>query len=96
MLALISLIAQVLPIEIINLLAPLVVWAAVQAFKWALPKVPGWAILSVVVPVLSALAAWIATLIAPESSFVLQVVLGLLSVFVAELVRQFGQGNNKL
>lgn len=90
-----TLIAQILPSEVINLLAPIVVWSAVQLFKWALPKVPGWAILSVVVPLLSAIAAWIATIVAPETSFLLQVLLGLIATFIAELIRQFQQGNNK-
>ncbi len=90
-----GLIAQVLPLEIINLLAPVVVWVAVKAFKWLLPKVPGWTILSIVVPALSAVAAWIVSLISPESSFLLQVILGLLSVFIAEIIRQFQQGNNR-
>ena len=95
MLGLIAIIAEILPIEIINLLAPVIVWVAVQAFKWLLPKVPGWAILSIAVPALSALAAWLVSFISPESSFLLQVVLGLLSVFIAEIIRQFQQGNNR-
>jgi len=91
MLGLIAIIAQVLPIEIILLLAPIVVYAVTFVVKWALPKIPGWAIVSVVVPVLSAIAAWVATMVNPELSFWLQVGLGLISVFVNELIKQFQQ-----
>ena len=91
MLGLIAIIAQVLPIEIILLLAPIVVYAVTFVVKWALPKIPGWAIVSVVVPVLSAIAAWVATMVNTELSFWLQVGLGLISVFVNELIKQFQQ-----
>jgi len=91
LIAIIAIIAQVLPIEIILLLAPIVVYAVTFVVRWALPKIPGWAIVSVVVPVLSAIVAWVATMINPEASFLLQVILGLLAVFVNELIKQFQQ-----
>jgi len=93
MLEMFAIIAQVLPIEIILLLAPIVVYAVTFVVKWAIPKIPGWAIVSVVVPVLSAIAAWVATMVNPEASFILQVFLGLLAVFVSELIKQFQQIN---
>lgn len=91
--ALLVIIAQVLPTEIIALLAPIVVYAVTYVVKWALPKIPGWTIVSIVVPGLSVLAAFIATLLVPGLSFLIQVVLGLLAVFVANLIKQFGEIN---
>ena len=90
-----AIILAILPTEIITLLAPLVVYGVTELVKFILPKLPGWAILTGVVPLLSVVAAFIATLIIPGLGFAVQVVLGLLSVFVAEAIRQFKQGNNK-
>ena len=65
----ITLIAVILPMEIIALLAPLVVFGVTELVKYVLPKLPGWAILSAVVPLLSVIAAFIATLIIPGIGF---------------------------
>ena len=92
---LLIIIAVILPTEIITLLTPLILFGCTALVKWLYPKMPGWLILSVVVPVLSVLAALIVTLIIPGLGFFIHVALGLLSVFVAELIRQFQQGNNK-
>jgi len=88
-------ILQILPTELIAVLTPVVVYAAVQLFKLVLPKIPGWALLSIVVPALSALIAWITQLLtAGGLGFWLQLVLGLLAVFVNELIKQIQQGND--
>lgn len=86
-----TVIAQVVPLDIINLIVPIIVFAATALVRWGLPQLPGWTIVSVVVPLLSVVAAWVATLVIPESSFFLQVVLGLLAVFVNEILKQFRQ-----
>lgn len=91
MLGIIAIIAQVLPTEVISLLAPLVVFGATQLVKWILPKLDGWIIVSIIVPLLSVIAAWVAQLINPALAFWSQVGLGLLAVFVAELIKQLGQ-----
>ncbi|GJQ43999.1 MAG: hypothetical protein JETCAE03_34970 [Ignavibacteriaceae bacterium] len=87
---LLAVIAQVLPSEVIALLAPIVVFAATQFVKWVLPKLDGWIIVTIIVPLLSVIAAWLAQLIVPVA-FWPQVLLGLLAVFVAELIKQLGQ-----
>ena len=82
---------QIIPLDIIMLIAPIIVFAATALVRWGLPQLPGWTIVSVVVPLLSVVAAWVATLVSPESSFFTQVVLGLLAVFVNEILKQFKQ-----
>ena len=89
--AFLVIIAQIVPIEIINIIAPLVVFGATAVVKWGMPKLPGWTIVSVVVPALSLIVAWVVTMINPELSFVLHVILGLLAVFINEIIRQLGQ-----
>jgi len=86
-----AVIAQVLPSELIILLAPLVVFAVTYLIKWLIPKIPGWTIVSIIVPLFSVIAAWVAQMINPELSFWLQVGLGLISVFVAEIIKQLSQ-----
>jgi len=94
-LAMILVILQVLPTELIAVLTPVVVFGAVQLLKLVLPKIPGWALLAIVVPVLSAVVAWISQIIVGGViGFWAQVGLGLLAVFVNELLKQIRQGND--
>jgi len=92
--AMILVVLQVLPTELIALLAPVVVFGVTYLVKWAIPKLPGWTVVSIVVPLLSVIVAWVAQLLVPGLSFLLQVVLGLLAVFINELIRQLQQGNS--
>jgi len=91
MLGFLAIIAQIVPIEIITLFAPLVIFAATELVKWLLPKLPGWAVVSLIVPVLSLIAAWIAQSIVPGLAFWPQVIFGLLAVFINELIKQLKQ-----
>jgi hypothetical protein len=75
---------------LLALLAPLVVFGVTELVKILLPKLPGWSIVGVVVPALSALAAIIANLTV-GSAFVTQLIIGLLAVFINELIRQLKQ-----
>ena len=91
MLGFIAIIAQIVPVEIITLFAPLVIFAATELVKWLLPKLPGWTIVSLIVPLLSITAAWLAGLIVPGLAFWPQVIFGLLAVFINELIKQLKQ-----
>lgn len=73
--------------DIVLILAPLVVWGATELVKYILPKVSGWVIVTVIVPLLSLAAAYIAPLLG-ATDFWLQFGVGLLAVFVNELKKQ--------
>ncbi len=82
-------IAVVMVSEIITLLTPLVVFGVTELVKFMLPKVQGWMILLLIVPLLSLLLAWLSDLlIAPDLGFWPQFIYGLLAVFVKELFKQ--------
>ena len=73
--------------DLIVILTPLVVWGATELLKYALPKISGWIIVTLVVPILSLIAAYIAPLLG-ATDFWLQFGVGLLAVFVNELKKQ--------
>ena len=73
--------------DIVLILAPLVVWGATELVKYILPKVSGWVIVTVIVPLLSLAAAYLAPLLG-ATDFWLQFGVGLLAVFVNELKKQ--------
>ena len=73
--------------DLIVILTPLVVWGATELLKYALPKISGWIIVTLVVPALSLIAAYIAPLLG-ATDFWLQFGVGLLAVFVNELKKQ--------
>lgn len=73
--------------DLIVILTPLVVWGATELLKYALPKISGWIIVTLVVPILSLIAAYIAPLLG-ASDFWVQFGVGLLAVFVNELKKQ--------
>lgn len=77
--------------ELITLLTPLIVFGAVELVKWALPKVPGWVVVGIIVPALSAAVTLIAEMLTGATGFWAQFGLGFLAVFVNELVRQLRQ-----
>jgi hypothetical protein len=91
MLGFFAIIAQIVPTEIVVLFAPLVIFAAAELVKWLLPKLPGWSIVSLIVPLLSLISAWLITAVVPGSTFWPTVLFGLLAVFVNELIRQLKQ-----
>lgn len=73
--------------DLIVILTPLVIWGATELLKFALPKVSGWVIVTLVVPVLSLVGAYIAPLLG-ASDFWVQFGVGLLAVFINELKKQ--------
>ena len=79
------------PDALINILFPLVVWAITELIKKFGPTIPGWVIVSVLVPALSAVIAYIGTLVVPESTWLVSFVLGFLATFVRELIKQLSQ-----
>jgi hypothetical protein len=85
----------ILPQEIVQAIGPLFVFLAIEVVRKFAPSLPGWVIISIVLPILALVSSWIVTAINPEASFLVQVLLGLSSIFVAELIKQLQQGNNK-
>jgi hypothetical protein len=77
--------------EIILAFTPLVVFFATQAVKWALGKVSGWVVVTIIVPALSLIVAWVSGLVIGELNLFPQVGVGLLAVFINELYRQLKQ-----
>lgn len=77
------------PSSLVALLTPILVFASVQVVKWAKPMLPGW-ILGLLVPGLSTLAAYLTNLWGePDTSFIVQVLLGLSATFVHQVIKQF-------
>ncbi len=77
--------------QLIQILTPLVVFGVVELVKWVMPKVPGWVVVAVVVPFLSAGVALITDMLTGASGFWAQFAWGFLAVFVNELLRQLKQ-----
>jgi len=76
--------------ELVTLFSPLVVFGSTELIKYFLPtiqtKIPGWLVISFLVPALSMLLAWLVP--STEFSFWIQVVYGLGAVFIRELMKQ--------
>lgn len=86
------------PNDLIVLLLPVIVWAATTAVNWVKDKVTqtggfgGTVVVTLIVPVLSLLSAWIADqLLNPGLSFWLLVALGILGTFFNEFIKQWTQ-----
>lgn len=81
------------PSNLVVLLMPAITWIAVEIVKKVMnalgASITGGWILGLIVPGLSALAAFILTKISPDSSYVLAFVLGFASTFVDQLIKQF-------
>lgn len=74
---------------VIAAFAPIVVWAATQAVRWMVPKIPAmWTV--IVVAGLSTLLTFLTTQADLDSSFVMQVVYGLSAIAVNEILKAFG------
>lgn len=77
--------------ELVTLFAPLVIFGVTEVIKYFLPtlqaKIPGWLVISFVVPGLSMLLAYLVP--NAEFGFWLQVGYGLGAVFVREIINQF-------
>ncbi len=74
---------------IVTMLSPLVVFGATALVKWLLPQIQGKWIVTAIVPVLSLIAAYLGTLIEPNASFWVQVVLSLAATWVREVISQW-------
>ena len=76
--------------QIVFLLTPLLVWLATKLVRYVLSSLPGWVVVLIVVPILSIVITSLASIFSSfGDSFWVQVVYGLLAVFVNELVKQF-------
>lgn len=90
------LLAGVLPEELIAILMPVVVWVASGFVNWLKAKLGtsgfgGTVLVTLVVPILSLVLSWLASLILPDMNFWLLFFLGLLSVFINEVIKQWQQ-----
>lgn len=74
--------------QIIMAITPFLVFAVTELVKFLAPKLPGWAIVSVIVPLISAVLSWVGTLISPEATWLVNLFVGLLSTFLFELKKQ--------
>lgn len=81
--------------QIILWLTPIIVWIATQIVKAVKPKLSGWVLTGIVVPALSIAVTIAAQFVGVGSTFLVQVLIGLLAVFLQELFKQFSQGNDK-
>lgn len=96
-LGLLLVIAQLIPNDIIALLMPVVVWLATTAANWIKEKVTGGSfggtiVVTLIVPVLSLAAAWVAEqILNPGLDFWVLVALGILGTFFNEFIKQWTQ-----
>jgi hypothetical protein len=82
-------------VDIIAALTPIAVFGAVQLVKFVVGRVPGWIVVTFVVPVLSLAVAYVPGLIVEGIGFWQHFGLGLLAVFVNEFYRQLKQAVNE-
>lgn len=93
----IGVIAQVLPADFIAMLLPVIVWLATALVNWIKAKLTGAGfggafLLTIIVPGLSLLGAWIDTqLLVPDVGFWYLFAYGLLGTFVNEIIKQWSQ-----
>lgn len=81
------------PANLVLLATPLVVFGVGQLVKLVKPLIPGWAMVVVVVPALSAAVTWVSTIFVEDASWLIQFGAGLLSVFVHQLSKQIKSGD---
>lgn len=81
--------------QIILMLTPIVVWVVTQLVKFLKPKISGWVLTGIVVPLLSIAITVVTQFVGVPTDFLKQVLIGLLAVFLQELFKQFSQGNDK-
>ncbi len=73
---------------IVTVLTPAIVWIASQLLVLAKKSIPDALMTSLIVPTLSAVAAWVSSIVVPDGApFAVNVLLGLLSVFLHEFVK---------
>ena len=72
--------------QLILWLMPFVVWIVTELVRKFKPMIPGWAILTVVVPLLSGALTLISNYLAtPGQTWLVQFLFGLLAVFISQL-----------
>lgn len=96
MIAMIAVIAQVTPNQLIEILVPVVVWVAAGFVNWLKAKLGtsgfgGTVLVTLVVPILSLAATYLASLINPNLSFWPTFFFGLLGVVINEVIKQWKQ-----
>lgn len=81
--------------DVVLALTPLIVYLVTWLVRSVFTKLPGWVIITIIVPVVSVLTSWVTHLIVIDVyyGFFMQVLLGLLAVFLNELIKQLKQGN---
>ena len=74
--------------QIILLLTPVIVWIVTWMVKNLFSKLPGWAVVGIVVPLISLALALITNAISIGDNFWLQLAIGVIAVFINEIKKQ--------
>ena len=74
--------------QIILLVTPVIVWVVTWMVKNLFSKLPGWAVVGIVVPLISLALALITNAIAIGENFWLQLAVGVIAVFINEVKKQ--------
>ena len=74
--------------QIILLVTPIIVWVVTWMVKNLFSKLPGWAVVGIVVPVISLALALITNVLTIGDNFWLQLVVGVIAVFINEVKKQ--------
>jgi hypothetical protein len=84
--------AVITPETVVLILTPVVIYLVTYLIDKYLVRIPSGMIPAILVPVLSLAAAWLASLIIPETNFWLRCGAGLLAVFIAEIMKRVAPG----
>jgi hypothetical protein len=74
-------------------LTPFVVYLVTKLVSWILPKIPAILITTLVVPAISAVGIWIASLLGGTNPWYLQLILGFTAVFIHEFIKNIQQSS---
>ena len=74
--------------QIILLVTPVIVWIVTWMVKNLFSKLPGWAVVGIVVPLISLALALITNAISIGDNFWLQLAIGVIAVFIYEIKKQ--------
>jgi len=74
--------------QIILLITPVIVWVVTWMVKNLFSKLPGWAVVGIVVPLISLALALITNAISIGDNFWLQLAVGVIAVFINEIKKQ--------
>lgn len=81
--------------QILLWLTPFIVWVVTELVKLIKPLLPGWVLVTIVVPSITIILTALSSVVIPNEKPILQFVLGLLAVFLSQLKKQLSERNEQ-